>query len=72
VIRSTVERHLAIPPHEECEALLGLGMRTQADGRTLLLGSPELLGAEHVSVSDDARSWSAGCGTPRRRRCCSR
>jgi len=25
VIRSTVERHLAIPPHEECEALLGLG-----------------------------------------------
>ena len=57
VIRSTVERHLAIPPHEECEALLGLGMRTQADGRTLLLGSPELLDAEHVSVSDDARSW---------------
>ena len=36
VIRSTEERHVYIPPHEECEVLLGLGMRTQADGRLLL------------------------------------
>jgi cation-transporting P-type ATPase C len=40
VIRSTEERHISIPPHEECEVLVGLGMRTWADGRTLLLGSP--------------------------------
>jgi manganese/zinc-transporting P-type ATPase C len=57
VIRSTVERHIQIPPHEECEVLLGLGMRTQADGRTLLLGSPELLDAEQVTITAAARSW---------------
>jgi manganese/zinc-transporting P-type ATPase C len=43
VIRSTEERHIAIPPHEECEVILGQGMRVQSDGRILLLGSHELL-----------------------------
>ncbi|MBJ7288769.1 cation-translocating P-type ATPase [Williamsia sp.] len=57
VIRSTEERHIAIPPHEECEVLVGLGMRTRADGRTLLLGSPSLLSGEHVVVSADAEAW---------------
>jgi manganese/zinc-transporting P-type ATPase C len=57
VIRSTQERHIEIPAHEECEVLLGLGMRTQADGRTLLLGSPELLRGEKVRISAKARSW---------------
>ncbi len=56
VIRSTEERHIAIPEHEECEVLLGMGMRTQADGRTLLLGSPELLAALEVTL-DPAREW---------------
>jgi cation-transporting P-type ATPase C len=59
VIRSTEERHIAIPPHEECEVLVGLGMRTQADGRTLLLGSPALLRQENVAVSADATDWVA-------------
>ena len=40
VIRSTEERRITIPPHEECEVLVGLGMRTWADGRTLLLLAP--------------------------------
>ncbi|MCV7014966.1 cation-translocating P-type ATPase [Mycolicibacterium madagascariense] len=57
VIRSTEERHIAIPPHEECEVLVGLGMRTRADGRTLLLGSPSLLSGEGVPVSADATDW---------------
>lgn len=57
VIRSTEERHIVIPPHEECEVLVGLGMRTRADGRTLLLGSPALLESEGVAVSDDATAW---------------
>lgn len=57
VIRSTEERHISIPPHEECEVLVGLGMRTWADGRTLLLGSPGLLRAEHVRVSKKAQEW---------------
>src|SRR5271157_5522867 len=57
VIRSTEERHISIPPHEECEVLVGLGMRTWADGRTLLLGSPSLLRAENVEVSQEAADW---------------
>lgn len=57
VIRSTEERHIVIPPHEECEVLVGLGMRTRADGRTLLLGSPSLLRAENVTVSTEAADW---------------
>ncbi|WP_373453901.1 heavy metal translocating P-type ATPase [Rhodococcus sp. 06-418-5] len=57
VIRSTEERHIVIPPHEECEVLVGLGMRTVADGRTLLLGSPSLLRSENVTVSDHAAEW---------------
>ncbi|WP_343708883.1 manganese-exporting P-type ATPase CtpC [Mycobacterium sp.] len=57
VIRSTEERRIIIPPHEECEVLVGLGMRTWADGRTLLLGSPSLLRAENVAVSQEASDW---------------
>ncbi|GAA2007905.1 cation-translocating P-type ATPase [Nakamurella flavida] len=57
VIRSTEERHIVIPSHEECEVLLGLGMRTQADGRVLLLGSVELLRAEKVRIPAKAKGW---------------
>ena len=57
VIRSTEERRITIPPHEECEVLVGLGMRTWADGRTLLLGSPSLLRSEKVKVSKKAADW---------------
>ncbi|OBI45508.1 manganese-exporting P-type ATPase CtpC [Mycobacterium sp. E796] len=57
VIRSTEERHISIPPHEECEVLVGMGMRTWADGRTLLLGSPSLLQSEKVKVSKKAKEW---------------
>ncbi|MFC5139212.1 heavy metal translocating P-type ATPase [Actinomycetospora rhizophila] len=57
VIRSTEERRIEIPPHEECEVLLGQGMRVQADGRTLLLGSRELLKAQKVAISRKAHGW---------------
>ncbi|WP_042573659.1 heavy metal translocating P-type ATPase [Rhodococcus sp. MEB064] len=57
VIRSTEERRIEIPPHEECEVLVGLGMRTVSDGRTLLLGSASLLRRENVAVSEDATGW---------------
>jgi manganese/zinc-transporting P-type ATPase C len=57
VIRSTEDRHITIPPHEECEVLVGLGMRTQADGHTLLLGSPGLLAGEKVQVTREAGDW---------------
>lgn len=57
VIRSTEERRIVIPPHEQCEVLVGLGMRIQADGRELLLGSPALLRREDVQISAAASDW---------------
>lgn len=57
VIRSTEERHIAIPPHEECEVLLGQGMRVQSDGRILLIGSRELLRQQNVKVIRRAQDW---------------
>ncbi|MBW0106784.1 cation-translocating P-type ATPase [Pseudonocardia sp. KRD291] len=57
VIRSTEERRIEIPPHEECEVLLGQGMRVQSDGRTLLIGSVELLRKQKVPVSRKAADW---------------
>ena len=57
VIRSTEERRIEIPPHEECEVLLGQGMRVQADGRVLLIGSRELLRAQSITVGRRAADW---------------
>lgn len=57
VIRSTRERRIEIPPHEECEVLVGLGMRTRADGRTILLGSPSLLRQDKVRITKRASEW---------------
>jgi manganese/zinc-transporting P-type ATPase C len=57
VIRSTEERRIEIPPHEECEVLLGQGMRVQSDGRTLLIGHRELLRTLKVPVSRSASAW---------------
>lgn len=57
VIRSTEERHIVIPTHEQCEVLVGLGMRVQADGREVLLGSPSLLEQENVAINPDAAHW---------------
>ena len=57
VIRSTEERRIEIPPHEQCEVLLGQGMRVQSDGRVLLIGSRELLRKQKVPVSRKAADW---------------
>lgn len=58
VIRSTEERRIEIPPHAECEVLLGQGMRTRSDdGRVLLIGSQELLRRQGVEVGEDADGW---------------
>ncbi|MBE8517331.1 cation-translocating P-type ATPase [Amycolatopsis sp. H6(2020)] len=57
VIRSTEERRIEIPPHEECAVLLGQGMRVQSDGRTILIGHAELLQDEGVTLSAEAEGW---------------
>jgi cation-transporting P-type ATPase C len=57
VIRSTEERRIEIPPHEECEVLLGQGMRVHRDGRVMLIGSRELLFRQQVPISGAADGW---------------
>jgi manganese/zinc-transporting P-type ATPase C len=57
VIRSTEERHITIPPHEECEVLVGQGMRVESDGRILVIGSRELLRKQQIRVSREAHVW---------------
>jgi manganese/zinc-transporting P-type ATPase C len=57
VIRSTEERHITIPPHEECEVLVGQGMRVESDGRILVIGSRELLRRQQIRVSREAHVW---------------
>ncbi|HET6259733.1 cation-translocating P-type ATPase [Pseudonocardia sp.] len=57
VIRSTEERHITIPPHEECEVLVGQGMRVESDGRILVIGSRELLRQQQIRVSREAHVW---------------
>ncbi|WP_307793216.1 cation-translocating P-type ATPase [Amycolatopsis sp. MtRt-6] len=57
VIRSTEERRIEIPPHEECAVLLGQGMRVQSDGRVMLIGSVELLRQEHITIPGEAERW---------------
>jgi cation-transporting P-type ATPase C len=57
VVRHTEEAHIEIPIHEECEVLLGLGMRVVAGGDRLLLGSPRLMVRSGVPVGEDAAQW---------------
>jgi cation-transporting P-type ATPase C len=59
VVRHTEEAHIAIPIHEECEVLLGLGMRVVAGGDRLLLGSPRLMTRSGIPVDEDAAGWIA-------------
>ncbi|HEY0399079.1 MAG TPA: cation-translocating P-type ATPase [Acidimicrobiia bacterium] len=57
VVRHTEEAAIEIPLHEECEVLLGLGMRVVAGGDRLLLGSPRLMARSGVPIDDDAATW---------------
>jgi cation-transporting P-type ATPase C len=57
VIRSTEERRIEIPPHEECQVLLGQGMRVETDGRVMLIGSEDLLRREDIAISETAQRW---------------
>jgi manganese/zinc-transporting P-type ATPase C len=57
VVRHTEEQHIEIPVHEECEVLLGMGVRADLDGNRLLVGSPELLARNQVPLDREARRW---------------
>jgi manganese/zinc-transporting P-type ATPase C len=57
VVRHTEEQRIEIPIHEECEVLLGLGVRADLHGNTVLLGSPRLMENYGVHLPTEARDW---------------
>lgn len=67
VIRSTEERHIQIPPHEQCEVLLGQGMRVRQDGRTLLIGPASCCGSRTYADRGGKRGRRGYCACQMRR-----
>jgi cation-transporting P-type ATPase C len=54
VVRHTRERELEIPEHEECELLVGRGMRADVRGNRILVGSRRLLEDFGLIVPDNS------------------
>ncbi len=54
VVRHTAERRIEIPVHEECEVLLGQGVRADLHGNRLLVGSPRFLADGGVEMTRQA------------------
>jgi cation-transporting P-type ATPase C len=59
VIRHTEEQHIEIPLHEECEVVLGMGMRADLQGNRVLVGSPTLMRQDGVELGVPAHQWVA-------------
>jgi cation-transporting P-type ATPase C len=57
VVRHTEQRRIHIPIHEQCEVVLGMGMRADLQGNRLLVGSPRLMTAYDVELPEAATRW---------------
>jgi manganese/zinc-transporting P-type ATPase C len=57
VVRHTAECRIEIPVHEECEVLLGQGVRADLQGNRLLVGSPQFLADAGVEMTGSAAGW---------------
>jgi manganese/zinc-transporting P-type ATPase C len=57
VVQHTAERHIEIPLHEQCEVVLGMGMRADLQGNRLLVGSANLMAQYGVLVTPQAQTW---------------
>jgi cation-transporting P-type ATPase C len=57
VVRHTAECRIEIPVHEECEVLLGQGVRADLHGSRLLVGSPKFLADDGVEKTPQAAEW---------------
>ena len=55
ILRHTRGLGITIPEHDECEPLLGFGMRAALGADRLLLGSTRLMERFQISIPDDAR-----------------
>jgi cation-transporting P-type ATPase C len=58
IVRRTEEQHLHIPIHQACEVVLGLGMRAEPDGSSLLVGSLALLRQHGMALPNEAQMWT--------------
>jgi cation-transporting P-type ATPase C len=59
VVQHTREREIVIPPHEECEIIVGRGMRAEMNGSRILVGNAGLLQQYGLSIGDEARDEAA-------------
>lgn len=57
LVRHAEESHVEIPVHEECEVLIGMGMRADLAGNQILVGSPSLMSAWDVDLDAAASEW---------------
>jgi P-type Cu2+ transporter len=55
IVRSAKERGIVPPPAANFQAIPGLGVTAQVDGRMLLMGGPALLRARNVALPDTLR-----------------
>jgi cation-transporting P-type ATPase C len=56
-VRHTADCRIEIPVHEECEVLLGQGVRADLNGNRLLVGSPRFLADDGVEMTPEAVEW---------------
>lgn len=65
VVRHTAARSIQIPIHEQCEVVLGMGMRADlkvaddesSERHRLLVGSQRLMAEYDVTLDDEAQTW---------------
>ncbi|MFN4260678.1 MAG: heavy metal translocating P-type ATPase [Gemmataceae bacterium] len=53
VVRHAENREIVIPPHEECEVIIGRGMHAFGDNSQVLVGNQRLLEQFDVAISDE-------------------
>jgi cation-transporting P-type ATPase C len=54
VVSHARNREIVIDPHEECEVIVGRGIRADWEGNRVLVGSQHLLDQFQVSIPEDA------------------
>ncbi len=62
LMRTASERGLEVPQAEDFEAIPGLGVRAQAEGRTLMVGGPSLLERQGITPPTDLADAAARFG----------
>lgn len=56
VVQHTREQEIVIPAHEECEIIVGRGMRAAMNGSRILVGNAGLIEQYGVSITEEARA----------------